>query len=106
MDRHDGNKERGYQGHTSVEGGSTDESRITWLYRTVISRRPAADELELVAKALQKQRDVFKADPNAAKKAIEVGESSPKNVAPAEETAAWTMIANLVLNLDETVCRN
>jgi hypothetical protein len=89
-----------------AEGGTSDESRIAWLYRAVLSRRPAADELELVTKALEKQRANYRADVSAANKAISVGESLPKNVAPAEETAAWTMIANLVLNLDETVCRN
>jgi uncharacterized protein DUF1553/uncharacterized protein DUF1549/cytochrome c len=89
-----------------AEGGATDESRITWLYRTVVSRRPAADELELVTKALKTQLEIYSADSVAAKKAIEIGESQPKNVAPAEETASWTMIANLILNLDETVCRN
>ena len=36
----------------------------------------------------------------------DVGETEPANVAPAPETAAWTMIANLVLNLDETITRN
>jgi hypothetical protein len=91
---------------TLAAGGATDEGRITWIYRTVLSRRPAAEELELVTKALQKQRDVYRADLDAAKKATNVGESVPTNVAPADETAAWTMIANLVLNLDETVCRN
>ena len=49
---------------------------------------------------------LYRADPAAAKKAIHVGESKPKSIAPAEETAAWTMIANMVLNLDETVSRN
>src|SRR6185436_7971234 len=39
-----------------AEGGSTDESRIAWLYRTVLSRRPLAEESELVSKALAKQR--------------------------------------------------
>ncbi len=91
-----------------AEGGSSDESRITWLYRTVLSRRPASDELAVVLKSLAKQRQIFtyNPDPAAADKAIRVGESTPKGLAPPEETAAWTMVANLMLNLDEAVCRN
>jgi hypothetical protein len=88
------------------EGGSTDDSRIAWLYRTVLSRRPASEELAVVRKSLEKQREIYRGDSSAADKAIRFGESSPKGVAPAVETAAWTMIANLMLNLDETVCRN
>ena len=60
----------------------------------------------MIAKSLEKQRMIYRADTAAADKAIRFGESSPKNVAPPEETAAWTMITNLLLNLDETVCRN
>jgi len=45
-------------------------------------------------------------DPDAAKKVVRVGESKPKGVASDVETAAWTMICNLVLNLDEVVTRN
>ncbi|HMC10795.1 MAG TPA: DUF1553 domain-containing protein, partial [Pirellulaceae bacterium] len=89
-----------------AEGGADDESRITWLYRTILSRPPTREELTFVNKALQTQRELYQADPAAASKAIHVGESLPKNIAPVEETAAWTMIANLLLNLDETVCRN
>jgi hypothetical protein len=89
-----------------AEGGSTDDDRIVWLYRTVLSRRPAAEELALVRKSLERQREIYLADSNAADKAIRVGESSPKGAAPAGEIASWTMIANLMLNLDETVCRN
>jgi hypothetical protein len=89
-----------------AEGGSDDDSRIGWLYRVVLSRPACDEELELVRQALAKQRAIYEADATAAEKAIHVGESVPKNVAAATETAAWTMIANLVLNLDETVCRN
>jgi hypothetical protein len=88
------------------EGSADDDARIAWLYRTVVSRKPDANELKLIAQALEKQREIYRGDLAAAKRAIEVGESAPKRVAGAEETAAWTMIANLVLNLDETVCRN
>jgi len=89
-----------------AEGGETDESRINWLYRSVLSRRPAADELAVMTKSLAKQRDIYRADASAAEKAIHTGESAPKGVASPVETAAWTLIANLILNLDEMVCRN
>jgi hypothetical protein len=88
------------------EGGENDENRVTWLYRTVLSRTPASDELSLVVVALAKQRELFANDEKAAKESTSVGESKPKNIAPPAETAAWTMIANLILNLDESVCRN
>jgi hypothetical protein len=91
---------------TLAEGGKTEADRITFLFRTVLSRRPDADELRIVTAALTKQRTLFTADPAAAKQVVFVGESKPKRVAPDVETAAWTMVANLVLNLDESVTRN
>src|SRR5262245_64323104 len=54
-----------------AEGGATDDSRIEWLYRTVLSRRPDSDELDLVGKALNRQRELYQADSEAAKKAID-----------------------------------
>jgi hypothetical protein len=84
----------------------TTEERVTFLYRTVLARRPDADELRLITAALAKQRALFERDPDAASKVVRVGESKPKGVASDVETAAWTMIANLILNLDEVVTRN
>lgn len=89
-----------------VEGGPTVEERIAFLYRTVLARRPDAEEVKLVASALAKQVDLYKADSAAARKVVQTGESKPKGVAPDYEIAAWAMIANLVLNLDEAVTRN
>lgn len=91
---------------TLEKGGNTDEERLTYLYRTVLSRRPDGDENQLVLAALAKQRELYKQDAEAAKKAVHVGESKPKLIASVDETAAWTMVANLVLNLDETLNRN
>jgi hypothetical protein len=87
-------------------GGKTTEERIKFLYRTVLARKPDADELRVVAGALAKQRDLYAADRDAAKKAVRVGESRPKGAAPDAEVAAWAMVCNLVLNLDEVVTRN
>jgi hypothetical protein len=91
---------------TIAEGGKTTKDRITFLYRTILSRCADDKELQLVTAALEKQRMIFKADPTAAKKVVYTGESKPKGVALDDEVAAWTMIANLILNLDETVSRN
>jgi hypothetical protein len=84
----------------------TTQERVTRLYRLVLSRVPSSDELSLCMADLEKQTALFAANPDAAKKAIHVGESLPKNVVPDIETAAWTMLANLILNTDETISRN
>jgi hypothetical protein len=91
---------------TISEGGETVGSRINFLYRTVVSRLPNADELRLVETAYASQKALFDGDKEAALKALKVGESLPADIAPPAEFATWTMIANLVLNLDETVTRN
>ncbi len=89
-----------------AEGGPDDEKRLHWLFRTVLSRKPDTKETTMLTAALAKQRELYQKDPKAAEKAILVGESLPKKIATPAETAAWTLIANLVLNLDETVSRN
>jgi len=48
----------------------------------------------------------YQADPESARKAIHVGESAPRSGLPETELAAYTLTANLLLNLDETVTRN
>uniref|UniRef100_A0A7C2P3X3 DUF1553 domain-containing protein n=1 Tax=Schlesneria paludicola TaxID=360056 RepID=A0A7C2P3X3_9PLAN len=88
------------------EGGSAPAERIAFAYRVALSRAPAADEAAIVARTLQKYLDRYREDPAAAKRLIHVGESSPMTVADPAELAAYTLIANLVLNLDETVTRN
>ncbi|HEY3788879.1 MAG TPA: DUF1549 and DUF1553 domain-containing protein, partial [Urbifossiella sp.] len=88
-----------------AEGGPTAKERIAFLYRTVLSRNPDAEEAKLVLAALVKQRGIFMADPAAAKKVVHAGESKPKGAAADDEVAAWTMLANLLLNLDETIHR-
>jgi len=89
-----------------VEGGKTTPERVAFLYRVVLSRLPDKDELRIVSEALAKQQELYKADSAAAKKVVEVGESKPRYVSTDVDTASWTMIANLILNLDETVMRN
>ncbi len=89
-----------------TEGGNTPEERITFAYRVVLSRQPQPEELAIVKQALDSYLIRFNKDPEAAKKVVAVGESKPKSGRPEPELAAYTLLANLVLNLDETVMRN
>lgn len=88
------------------EGGDTPEGRVTFLYRTVLSRCPTADETRIVLAGLARQLALYQAAPEQAKQLVASGESPVRHVAPVEETAAWTMIASVILNTDETLNRN
>ena len=85
---------------------STDTRRLALAFRTVTAREPDATERALLSETLATHRAHFAADPAAAEKILTNGESKSASPAPAPEVAAWTMVANLLLNLDEAVTRN
>ena len=97
---------RGLAEQIMTAGGSTTGERIVFAYRTVLSRRPNADEAAVVEKLFQKQLTKYQAYRDAAAKVIRNGESTPRAGLDEPELAAWTLVANLLLNLDETVSRN
>ena len=70
------------------------------------ARHPSADEKSVLKETLKKYETKYKADKEAAKKLISVGESPVKDKLDASELAAYTMVASLLLNLDETLNKN
>jgi hypothetical protein len=88
------------------EGGTTPAERIAFAYRAVLARQPEAFEAEVVRAQLDTHLARYAADAEAAKKVISHGESEPKAGLPPAELAAYTLVANMILNLDETVTRN
>src|SRR5262249_31229691 len=90
---------------TIKEGGKTPEERIAFAFRMCTGRTPRAEEVAVLRRVYEKQRERFAHDPEAAKKLISVGESArPEGVDPAE-LATWTTIGNILLNLDETITK-
>jgi len=89
-----------------TQGGKTVQERITFAYQTVLSRKPDAVELAIVSETLASHLKKYEANVDAAKKVIANGESKAPPELPVSELAANTMIANLILNLDETLNRN
>jgi hypothetical protein len=90
---------------TIKEGGKTPEERIVFAFRLCTGRTPRAEEVAVLRRVYDRQRERFDRDPEAAKKLIAVGESPrPDGIDPAE-LATWTTIGNILLNLDETITR-
>ncbi len=85
---------------------STDDDRLAHAFRCVVARAPVPAERTLLADALAKHRAHFSKNAEAASQVIANGESKPNSTLPVAEFAAWTMVANLLLNLDETITRN
>lgn len=81
-------------------------ARIDFIFRSVLSRLPGVEEKEIVAGFFEKHRAKYQGVPEEAMKAISFGESEPaKDLDPAG-LAAWSLVANLVLNMDEAIVRN
>ncbi len=87
-------------------GAATPEERLALAFRSVLARRPNATESAAVLEFYNKSLAKFKAAPADAKKAVTFGESKPPAGLDEPELAAWTLVANLILNLDEAIVRN
>jgi hypothetical protein len=78
-----------------AEGGATDSSRIAYAFRTVTARQPNSSEKDRLLTWLAKERAYFAAHADEARR-VSGG---------AEELAPWTILANVLLNLDETLTK-
>ncbi|MGH7957880.1 MAG: PSD1 and planctomycete cytochrome C domain-containing protein [Opitutaceae bacterium] len=85
---------------------SSESDRLTHAFRCATARPATRQEATLLAETLEKHRTHFAKNAEEASRVITNGESKPSTTLPPVEFAAWTMLANLLLNLDETITRN
>jgi hypothetical protein len=84
---------------------SSPSSRLVFAYRTALSRDPNSRETAVLLQAFNQQLDRFRKDRAAAEKLIAVGESPRNPKLDVPELAAWSAVANIILNLDETISK-
>jgi len=80
--------------------------RVAWAFRLVTSREPSQDELELLMEDLSFFLKDFEQSPASANKLLKVGEKPADAALPATELAAYALVANTILNLDEAIMQN
>ncbi len=85
------------------EGGATVEERIAYAFEAATARQPRAAEAAILMDTLQAHMGQMTQDAEAASQLASVGDVDPDARADVAELAAWTMVANLILNLDEVI---
>jgi hypothetical protein len=85
------------------EGGAKLEGRLDVMSKRLLARPLRAEEVKVVRETLADLLDHYKQNPVDAKKLIGVGESKADAKLDAGTLAAWTMLANQLMNLDEVL---
>src|SRR6478672_10951452 len=79
------------------------DSRLDFITTRVLARPFQTQERQSLKGALKDFLSYYDSHPDQAGKLVAVGESKRDPSVPAVELAAWTMIANDILNLDEAL---
>ncbi len=93
-------------GERIIEHGGDYDQRLEFGFRAVTGRFPSKSESAVLKSALEKNLARYQKDPESAQKLISVGESAVNKTGNPSELAAYTMVASLLLNLDETLNKN
>ncbi|HEX7446608.1 MAG TPA: DUF1553 domain-containing protein [Pirellulales bacterium] len=86
-----------------LTSGGDDASRLDLLARRLLARPFATEELPTVQSSLTELIAYYQAHAEDAKQLIAVGESKAEASLDPATLAAWTMLANELMNLDEVL---
>jgi len=89
----------------TASSAADDVGRLKLAFRRAVARPPSATETAKLREILDRERAAFAADPDGARALASFGATPrPETLDPVEH-AAMTAVANVILNLDETVTR-
>ena len=88
------------------EGGATAEKRLAFAFRLATGRAPDARELRILQTSLKQMLAAYHNDAKGARALIAVGVSTSDPSIPEDELAAYTAVANIILNMDETITKS
>jgi mono/diheme cytochrome c family protein len=84
---------------------SSPEARLRSAFRLATARDPQPKEVAVLMATLQEELADYNRDKPDSTKLLAVGESKYKPKLEAGELAAWTTVASMILNLDETITK-
>jgi hypothetical protein len=87
------------------KGGGTVAERVKYAFRVCLSRNPTETELERITKAFETELEHFLKHRAAASQLVNLGATPPPTNVDLIELAAWTVIGQVLLNLDEAITK-
>ncbi len=87
----------------AMKNSEDAQTRIAFMFKLATARKPDAKETQELLTAYSDFLKKYSGDAKAAQQLIAVGETKADPKLNTGELAAWTMIANLILNLDEVI---
>src|SRR3954471_19699247 len=88
-----------------VEGGKDATARISYAFRLATARNPTTQEIKVLRTLLDGRLDAYRRDRPGAMKLLAVGESPRNPRLDVAELAAYTTVASVIFNLDETITK-
>ncbi len=88
-----------------LHGGDSADSRLDYLAKRLLSRPFRAEELPVLQASLNDLSAYYAAHADDAAQLLTVGESKPDPSLSPATLAAWTMLTNQLMNLDEVLTK-
>jgi hypothetical protein len=87
------------------EGGATDAERAAYGLRLCTAREATASEVDRLVALVREERQARADDAAEARKFVSAAPDSVREGLDARELAAWSVVGNVLLNLDEVIVR-
>ena len=89
----------------AIRQEADDQIRAEWMLSAVLSRPAQAVDVADITAAASELKTMFQQKPEAAKELISTGDTKPDETLDAAELAAWTLVANTLMNRDDFVSK-
>jgi hypothetical protein len=88
-----------------LEGGQDTSHQIEFAFRVCLSRPPTQAERKRMVGFYEEQLKSFRRDATSAEELLNQGSAERPATLDVRKLAAWMMVANVLLNLDETITK-
>jgi hypothetical protein len=88
-----------------TETGDTPEERLNHAFLLAVARPATEQELAVLGRLYKSELASFQQEPSRAEKLLAVGKAPANASLDKSELAAWSTVASVILNMDETITK-
>ena len=95
---------KGFARRILAEAPTPEQGRLSYGFQLCLARRPEAGELSRLSAFYEQQLEHFRQDRKAAED-VTKGSAITVSQCDVSELAAWTLVSNVLLNMDQTLTK-